>query len=114
MNPPAKKPGMVLSDTLPRYLENLRAKHARGVATEHSYRPALKDLLEEVAPGIRAVNEPMRDACGAPDYLVSRRDLTLGCIEAKDIGVDFSSTTINSWTVSRWGSATPNGCRTTT
>lgn len=92
MNPPAKKPGMVLSDPLQRYLENLRAEHARGVATEHSYRPALKDLLEEIVPGIRAVNEPKRDACGAPDYLISRRDLTLGYIEAKDIGVDLDTT----------------------
>lgn len=73
------------------YLQNLEREHARGVATEHTYRPALKQLLEALDPGVRAVNEPKRDACGAPDYLVSRRDLPLGYIEAKDIGVDLDS-----------------------
>lgn len=82
---------MKMSTALETYLRNLDRERARGVATEHSYRPALKQLLEALDPGVRAVNEPKRDACGAPDYLVSRRDLTLGYIEAKDIGVDLDT-----------------------
>lgn len=80
-----------MTTPLQSYLQNLEREHARGVATEHTYRPALKQLLETLDAGVRAVNEPKRDACGAPDYLVSRRDLTIGYIEAKDIGVDLDA-----------------------
>lgn len=38
-----------------------------GNATEHTRRPALKALIEALAPGVTAINEPQRIACGAPD-----------------------------------------------
>lgn len=48
-------------------------------------------MLPKLVPGITAVNEPKRVACGAPDYAVLRStggsSLTIGYIEAKDIGV---------------------------
>jgi predicted helicase len=37
-------------------------------------------------PGIRATNEPKRQSCGAPDYILTKKDIPVGFIEAKDIG----------------------------
>ena len=56
-------------------------------ATEHSYRPALKKLMESLDSGIQAINEPKRIACGAPDFLVKNGVLDVGYMEAKDISV---------------------------
>ena len=73
------------------YLKAVDAELRRGCATEHSYRPALKDLIESLGTGLAAVNEPKRSECGAPDFLVSKRKLPLGYIEAKDVGVDLNA-----------------------
>ena len=69
------------------YLAALGAALAKGDATEHTHRPALKALVESCASKITATNEPKRIACGAPDFVVSRNDLTIGYIEAKDVVV---------------------------
>lgn len=45
---------------------------ARGDDTEHTHRPALKTLVEALASGVTATNEPKHVECGAPDYVVSR------------------------------------------
>ena len=62
----------------------------RGDATEHTHRPALKELLEALDASITATNEPKRSDCGAPDYVISRKrdGLTAGHVEAKDVGAD--------------------------
>ncbi|NJK94010.1 MAG: N-6 DNA methylase [Bacteroidales bacterium] len=36
-------------------------------------------------------NEPARVACGAPDYIITKRNIPVGYIEAKDIGADLHS-----------------------
>lgn len=71
------------------YLQQLEAAHRAGNDTEHTHRPALKQLLESLDLRITAVNEPKRSACGAPDFLITRNSdgLALGNLEAKDIGV---------------------------
>ena len=73
------------------YLNSVRADYARGLATEHTYRPALKALLEALGDRITATNEPKRIACGAPDFVITRPETsglrTVGYIEAKGIGV---------------------------
>ncbi len=62
---------------------------ATGQATEHSYRPALRALSEELGgDGVHAVNEPSHVACGAPDFVVTRSGLPIGHIECKDIGAN--------------------------
>jgi predicted helicase len=70
---------------LQKYFQAVEKLLKAGRATEHSYRPALKDLLEELSTGITATNEPKRVKCGAPDYVVERNGLTIGYVEAKDI-----------------------------
>ncbi len=81
-----------MSDLMVDYLKAVEREAASGVATEHSYRPALKSLIEGFEKGVAAINEPKRSECGAPDYLVSKRNLTLGYIEAKDVGISLEKT----------------------
>lgn len=72
------------------YLVGIERELGSGQATEHTHRPALKDLIENLAE-VHAINEPKRSACGAPDFSVSRPTshgpMTLGYIEAKDVGL---------------------------
>ncbi|QQZ27955.1 N-6 DNA methylase [Thiothrix subterranea] len=73
------------------YLSNVHKHFSSGAATEHTYRGDLQALLSQLLPGLLVTNEPKRQQCGAPDYIISRetkgRDaLEVGYIEAKDIG----------------------------
>ncbi|KPK50922.1 MAG: hypothetical protein AMK72_01065 [Planctomycetes bacterium SM23_25] len=76
-----------MQDAINTYLRAVRQTHSAGDATEHSYRPAFKTLVESFGKGIRATNEPKRVACGAPDFIVARKDVPLGFIECKDVDV---------------------------
>ena len=69
------------------YLAAIGSALAKGDATEHTHRPALKTFVESCGKKIVATNEPKRIVCGAPDFAVSIADLTVGYIEAKDVGV---------------------------
>ncbi len=69
------------------YLAQIEQAYQAGNATEHTHRPALKNLIEAFQPGVIATNEPKRIKCGAPDYIITRKDIPLGFVEAKDIGI---------------------------
>lgn len=68
------------------YLAQIEQAYKVGNATEHTHRPALKTLIQAFQPSIIATNEPKRIKCGAPDFIISRKDVPLGYVEAKDIG----------------------------
>ncbi len=68
------------------YIKQLERHHAAGNATEHTHRPALKTLLESALSGVLATNEPKQTECGAPDFVLTRNEIPIGYIEAKDIG----------------------------
>jgi hypothetical protein len=89
--PPAYGTGGKPSPVL-EYLRKLERALKRGDSTEHTHRPALKELLEALNEKIVATNEPKRSDCGAPDYVISRKrdTLSLGYAEAKDVGVDLA------------------------
>jgi hypothetical protein len=70
------------------YLKSIAVALKRGDATEHTHRPALKILIESLAKGITATNEPKRIACGAPDYIVTKGILPVGYVEAKDVNIN--------------------------
>jgi len=55
------------------YLTELNKQFQTGIATEHTYRPVLKSLLEALLPDLTVVNEPTRIKCGAPDYRLLTR-----------------------------------------
>jgi len=68
------------------YLKIIEKAYSTGNATEHTHRQALKALIESFATGITATNEPRRVKCGAPDFIITKRQSPLGYVECKDIG----------------------------
>lgn len=72
--------------TTQQYIDNLNQRFKLGNATEHTFRGDLQALVEHLLPGIQATNEPKRQACGAPDYILTHNKIEKGYIEAKDIG----------------------------
>jgi hypothetical protein len=72
--------------TLEQYIDNINKRYKLGNATEHTFRGDLQQLLESLLPDIRATNEPKRQSCGAPDYILTKGEIPMGFIEAKDIG----------------------------
>jgi hypothetical protein len=72
--------------TLEQYISSIDKRYKLGNATEHTFRGDLQQLLESLVPTIRATNEPKRQSCGAPDYILTKKDIPVGFIEAKDIG----------------------------
>ncbi|WP_370566851.1 type ISP restriction/modification enzyme [Flavobacterium sp. GP15] len=80
--------------TLQQYISKINTLFQTGNAREHSYRGDLQNLLMAILPDVLVTNEPARVACGAPDYVLTRKDIPLGYIEAKDIGVDLKSKTL--------------------
>jgi len=77
---------MALMDSLSTYQQQIERALAAGNATEHTHRPALKALIESLAAGVVATNEPKRIKCGAPDFIITRGPVPLGYVEAKDVG----------------------------
>jgi type I restriction-modification system DNA methylase subunit len=76
---------------LEEYCKNIKQRYRTGISTEHSYRGDLQNLLENLIKGIIVTNEPTRQKCGAPDYIIQRKEVPIGYIEAKDIGVDLNT-----------------------
>ena len=73
------------------YLNSLRKEFYTGNAIEHSYRPALKSLIESINSQITAVNEPSRSDFGAPDFIFldsKNKNIIYGYAETKDIYTD--------------------------
>lgn len=74
-----------------KYLAEIDSAIRRGNSTEHTHRPSLKTLLQELNSAIHAVNEPKREKCGAPDYAIltkqTENPFTIGHVEAKDVGI---------------------------
>ena len=73
------------------YIEKINKLYKTGNAREHSYRGDLQALINTIVPDVLVTNEPARIECGAPDYIITKRDIPVGYIEAKDIGVDLES-----------------------
>ncbi|GEM56207.1 DNA methyltransferase [Flavobacterium branchiophilum] len=80
--------------TLIQYIDKINTLYKTGNAREHSYRGDLQNLIMAILPDILVTNEPARVDCGAPDYVLTRKDVPIGYIEAKDIGVDLGSKTL--------------------
>jgi predicted helicase len=68
------------------YFKVIDKIYRQGTATEHSYRPALVELLHSIT-GLKITNEEKRKIFGAPDITVRKNEILIGCIEAKDIEI---------------------------
>ena len=77
--------------TLNDYISIVNQRFCAGNATEHSYRGDLQQLLKAIMPDVDITNEPKRIECGAPDYILSRKEVPVGYIEAKDVGVELGA-----------------------
>jgi predicted helicase len=67
------------------YIKELDRLYSVGNTTEHSFRGALASYLQEILKDFVVTNEPGRIECGAPDYVITRNNIPLAFIEAKDI-----------------------------
>jgi len=76
------------------YLNILNLRYKTGFSKEHTYRGDLQTLLMTLLPHVLVTNEPARVACGAPDYVLTIKEIPIGYIEAKDIGIDLNSKTL--------------------
>jgi len=73
------------------YITEVAKVYKTGKATEHSYRHALITLFENITSGLTITNEPKHINCGAPDYIITKDEVPLGYIEAKDITVGLNN-----------------------
>ena len=74
---------MIIND----FLDAVEKIQKTGNATEHSYRSAIEGLFSSLDDEIQALNEPKRVRCGAPDFIIQRKDIVIGHVEAKDLDV---------------------------
>lgn len=76
----------MLSTSFETYLKSIQKNLEPG--SERTHYPALKDLLDNPANGIDAAIEEKGNKAGIPDFTVKRRELLVGYMEAKDVGLD--------------------------
>src|SRR3989440_1051480 len=74
------------------YVKKIEKAYQTGNATEHTYRAALQELLEALFHGVTVTNEPKRIKCGAPDLIITKKQIPLGYIETKDIRISLDQT----------------------
>ncbi|MDR9568996.1 hypothetical protein RJC90_11355 [Acinetobacter baumannii] len=68
------------------YIQAVNAKFVTGKTTEHSFRGDLQSLVESIiGSGYMVINEPKRQRCGAPDYIIEKNSIPIGFIEAKGL-----------------------------
>ena len=71
-------------DPIKAYIQDLNRQFQTGITTEHSFRPALKQLIEDCTK-LKVVNEQSHINCGAPDMTILRQNLAVAYVEAKDL-----------------------------
>lgn len=78
------------------YIKTLESRYKQGISSEHSYRADLESLISNYSKNIQITNEPKKVTdCGNPDFVLTRDDLPIGFIEAKDIGKNLNSSSYN-------------------
>lgn len=66
------------------YIKEIDRLYQTGLTTEHSFRPALQKLLENLCD-CTVVNEQSHIDCGAPDLTLLRNNLPFAFVEAKNL-----------------------------
>lgn len=95
--------------TVQKYVEELNRHFKSGISSEHTYRGDLQNLLESILPDILVTNEPKRSDVGAPDYILTKGNIPIGYVEAKDIDdPDLSGKKKNKEQFSRYKDGLPN------
>ena len=68
------------------YLKAIQNNLEKG--SERTHYPALKALFDRPEHNIEAIIEEKGNKAGIPDFTVKQRQLVVGYVEAKDVGVD--------------------------
>ena len=77
------------------YVSQLNTRYKSGISKEHAYRGDLEQLIRKLVPGVEITNEPANVTdCGNPDYVITRKKIPVGYIEAKDVGKDLNGSQI--------------------
>ena len=69
------------------YISDIAKVYSSGLATEHSYRPALLKLFQDETR-LEVINESKRSEFGAPDFIIKSKNIIFSHVEAKDIDVE--------------------------
>lgn len=74
--------------TIEQYLSEINTLSQTNKATEHSYRPALQQLIGSMLSNVIVINDGARIECGAPDFQVIEKAnrLPVFYVETKQIG----------------------------
>ncbi|MEG4274386.1 MULTISPECIES: type ISP restriction/modification enzyme [unclassified Microcoleus] len=70
------------------YIQSIQSNLLRG--SERTHYPTIKNLLDNPAASLVAIIEEKGNKAGVPDFTVRRRDLLVGYVEAKDVGLDLN------------------------
>lgn len=73
-----------MEEHIKQYIALLNQQYRTGLTTEHSFRPALQQLLQ-ACTGCVVVNEQSHIDCGAPDLTLLSKLLPIAYVEAKDL-----------------------------
>ncbi len=74
------------------YVNKIAQRVKAGHTSEHTFRKDLEDLINALVPAVNVTNEPSQVTdCGNPDFLISKKDIPIGFIEAKDVGKDLEA-----------------------
>ena len=74
------------------YVSKIAQRVKAGHTSEHTFRKDLEDLINALVPAVNVTNEPSQVTdCGNPDFLISKKDIPIGFIEAKDVGKDLGA-----------------------
>ena len=93
-----------------KYFENINKHFATGNAREHAYRGDLATLLMTIDSEVLVTNEASSDSkINKPDYTITRKNIPIGYIEAKDIiDNDITGEKLNKNQFNRYKQAYPN------
>ena len=67
------------------YIRAIDQLYHVGNTTEHSFRGSLASYLQSILNNFVVTNEPRRIDCGAPDYVITQKNVTVAFLEAKDV-----------------------------
>jgi len=67
------------------YCKAIANRHRRGLAAERSYYGDLETLMRAMLPGVEITVEPRGLPDFIPDFVLTRKRIPLGYIEAKDV-----------------------------
>jgi len=75
-----------MQNNIDSYIVELNRQYATGKAHEHSYRSAIQNLLKALLPkSYTVINEPTRETCGAPDFIILKGETPIAYLETKDL-----------------------------